>query len=124
MWVGLFLNSTTPIQLAVTTATVEDLPPHEVLRRSGSVFFCAAAGRGIPAVRTGRADEKAVAAKEVYGAAKGPQVIIADGAPGVPWAAHGRKPLRWLVRRGAPSVIRAVGRSSTILVSFWLVVSG
>jgi hypothetical protein len=25
MWVGLFLNSTTPIQLAVTTATVEDL---------------------------------------------------------------------------------------------------
>src|SRR6478672_10582942 len=25
-WVGLFLNSTTPIQLAVTTATVEDLP--------------------------------------------------------------------------------------------------
>src|ERR1700682_3932912 len=26
MWVGLFLNSTTPIQLAVTTATVDDLP--------------------------------------------------------------------------------------------------
>jgi hypothetical protein len=26
MWVGLFLNSTTPIQLAVPTATVEDLP--------------------------------------------------------------------------------------------------
>jgi hypothetical protein len=26
MWVGLFLNSTTPIQLAVTTATVEGLP--------------------------------------------------------------------------------------------------
>jgi hypothetical protein len=26
MWVGLFLNSTTPIQLAVTTATIEDLP--------------------------------------------------------------------------------------------------
>ena len=25
MWVGLFLNSTTPIQLAVTTETVEDL---------------------------------------------------------------------------------------------------
>ena len=24
MWVGLFLNSTTPIQLAVTTSTVED----------------------------------------------------------------------------------------------------
>src|SRR3977135_1613733 len=26
MWVGLFLNFTTPIQLAVSTATVEDLP--------------------------------------------------------------------------------------------------
>jgi hypothetical protein len=59
------------------------------LRRSGSFFLCAAAGRGIPAVRTGRPDELAVAAKEVFGAATGPQVIIADGATGVPWALMG-----------------------------------
>jgi len=30
MWVGLFLNSTTPIQLAVATATFDGLPGLEV----------------------------------------------------------------------------------------------
>ena len=32
MWVGLLLNSTTPIQLAVTTASVENLLRYQVLQ--------------------------------------------------------------------------------------------
>jgi benzoylformate decarboxylase len=42
-----------------------------------------AKGYGIPAVRTGRLDELAVAVKEAFTAAKGPHVIIVDVAPGV-----------------------------------------
>jgi benzoylformate decarboxylase len=42
-----------------------------------------AKGYGIPAVRTGRPDELAVAVKEAFTAAKGPHVIIVDVAPGV-----------------------------------------
>jgi hypothetical protein len=42
-----------------------------------------AQGYGIPAVRTGRPDEFAVAVKEAFTAATGPQMIIVDVAPGV-----------------------------------------
>jgi benzoylformate decarboxylase len=43
-----------------------------------------AKGYGIPAVRTGRPDELAVAVKQAFAAAGGPQMIIVDVAPGVP----------------------------------------
>jgi benzoylformate decarboxylase len=43
-----------------------------------------AQGYGIPAVRTGRPNELAVAAKDAFTAAKGPHMIIVDVAPGVP----------------------------------------
>jgi hypothetical protein len=46
-------------------------------------------GYGIPAVRTGRPDELAVAAKEVFGAATGPQVIIAHARPAFPGRSWG-----------------------------------
>jgi benzoylformate decarboxylase len=42
-----------------------------------------AKGYGIPAVRTGRPDELAIAGKEAFAAAKGPHMIIVDIAPGV-----------------------------------------
>jgi benzoylformate decarboxylase len=42
-----------------------------------------ARGYGIPAVRTGRPDELAIAAKQVFAAATGPHMIIVDVAPGV-----------------------------------------
>jgi thiamine pyrophosphate-dependent acetolactate synthase large subunit-like protein len=42
-----------------------------------------ARGYGIPAVRTARPDELAVAAKEAFTAAGGPHMIIVDIAPGV-----------------------------------------
>ena len=38
---------------------------------------------GIPAVRTGRPDELAVAVKEAFSAAQGPHMIIVDVTPGV-----------------------------------------
>jgi benzoylformate decarboxylase len=43
-----------------------------------------AKGYGIPAVRTGRPDELALAAKEAFAATDGPHLIIVDVAPGVP----------------------------------------
>jgi hypothetical protein len=43
-----------------------------------------AKGYGIPAVRTGRPDEPAVAVKQAFTAAGGPQMIIVDVALGVP----------------------------------------
>jgi benzoylformate decarboxylase len=49
-----------------------------------------AQGYGIPAVRTGRPDELAVAAKEAFSAAGGPHMIIVDVAPGVPLEADHR----------------------------------
>jgi benzoylformate decarboxylase len=42
-----------------------------------------AKGYGIPAARTGRPDELAVALKEAFAAAKGPRMVIVDVAPGV-----------------------------------------
>ncbi|MFI9387216.1 benzoylformate decarboxylase [Kutzneria sp. NPDC052558] len=42
-----------------------------------------AAGYGIPAVRTGRPDELAVAFQKAFAASDGPRLIIADVAPGV-----------------------------------------
>jgi thiamine pyrophosphate-dependent acetolactate synthase large subunit-like protein len=42
-----------------------------------------AKGYGIPAVRTGRPDELAVAVKEAFSATNGPHMIIVDIAPGV-----------------------------------------
>lgn len=42
-----------------------------------------AEGYGIPAMRTGRPDELAVALKQAFAAAKGPHMIIVDVAPGV-----------------------------------------
>jgi thiamine pyrophosphate-dependent acetolactate synthase large subunit-like protein len=42
-----------------------------------------AKGYGIPAVRTGRRNELAVALKEALTAADGPHVIIVDVRPGV-----------------------------------------
>jgi benzoylformate decarboxylase len=43
-----------------------------------------AKGYGIPAVRTGRPDELAIAAKQAFTAADGPHMIIVDVEPGVP----------------------------------------
>jgi benzoylformate decarboxylase len=43
-----------------------------------------AKGYGIPAVRTGRPDELAVAVKQAFTATGGPHMIIVDVAPGVP----------------------------------------
>jgi thiamine pyrophosphate-dependent acetolactate synthase large subunit-like protein len=43
-----------------------------------------ATGYGIPAMRTGRPDELAVAVKEALASTKGPQMIIVDVAQGVP----------------------------------------
>jgi benzoylformate decarboxylase len=42
-----------------------------------------AMGYGIPAVRTGRPNELAVAFKEAFTAAEGPHVIVVDVQPGV-----------------------------------------
>jgi benzoylformate decarboxylase len=43
-----------------------------------------AKGYGIPAVRTGRPNELAIAVKKAFSAANGPHMIIVDVAPGVP----------------------------------------
>jgi hypothetical protein len=54
----------------------------------GRTSFCGgrealARGYGIPAVRTARPDELAVAAKEAFSAAGGPHMILVDIATGV-----------------------------------------
>ena len=43
-----------------------------------------AKGYGIPAVRTGRPDELAIALKQAFTAGNGPHMIIVDIEPGVP----------------------------------------
>ena len=43
-----------------------------------------AKGYGIPAVRTGRPHELAIALKQAFTAGNGPHMIIVDIAPGVP----------------------------------------